>query len=161
MRQIESVLVALLAGPLTFVLTGRGLGGLAEVAAEAPRSEQTDYFAIVTAAAAVGLAGLLFALLTMARIAPLGPALAGFGFLAIGIWSLLDREQLLSSIPGDLLGLSDERVATVAAVSPLLAIPLLVTLCVPRRWRGRDRDGDRDREWRWRPGAAPPDQPPQ
>jgi hypothetical protein len=138
-RHLGSVLLALLVAPLGFVLTGRGLGGLAEVAAEAPQAEQTDYFAIITASAALGLAGLGLALLVMARLAPLGPALAGAGYLAIGVWALVDREQMLDAFPGDLVGLADDRLTLAATVAPLLAVPLLVTLFIPRRWRRPDR----------------------
>jgi hypothetical protein len=138
-RHLGSVLLALLLAPLGFVLAGRGLGGLAEVASEAPRAEQTDYFAIVTASAATGLAGLLLALLTIARLSPIGPALAGAGYLWVGVWALRDRDQLLDTVPGRLAGLDDDRFALAATVAPLLAVPLLVTLFIPRRWRGRDR----------------------
>jgi hypothetical protein len=138
-RPLGSLLLALLVAPVAFVLTGRGLGGLAEVASEAPTAEQTDYFAIATSAASVGLAGLLFALLTMARFAPLGPGVAGLCYLAVGIWTLLDRDQLLDTVPGDLVGLDDERLIFSTTVAPLLAVPLLVTLFIPRRWSGRER----------------------
>lgn len=139
MRHLGSVLLALLLAPLSFVLTGRGLGGLAEVAAEAPRAEQTDYFAIVTAGAALGLAGLMLSLLTMARLSPLGSGLAGAGYLAVGVWALEDRDRLLDTVPGGLIGLDDDRLILATTVAPLVAVPLLVTLFIARRWRGRDR----------------------
>jgi hypothetical protein len=75
----------------------------------------------------------------MARFAPLGPGLAGLGYLAVGIWALLDRGRLLDTVPGDLVGLDDERLLLSTAVAPLLAVPLLVTLFIPRRWSGRER----------------------
>ncbi|HEY8471988.1 MAG TPA: hypothetical protein VIL37_05065 [Natronosporangium sp.] len=139
MRHLGSVALALLLAPLAFVLIGRGLGGLVEVASEAPEAEQTDYFAIVTASAATGLAGLILALLTMARFSPLGPTLAGAGLLTIGVWFLLDRERVLDAIPHTQLGLSDDRFDLAATVAPLIAVPMLVTLFIPRRWRGRGR----------------------
>jgi hypothetical protein len=138
-RHLGSVLLALLLTPLSFVLAGRGLGGLAEVASEAPRAEQTDYFAIVTASAALGLAGLLLSLLAMARFSPIGPGLAGAGYLAVGVWALEDRDGLLETFPGWLVGLGDDRLTLAATVAPLVAVPLLVTLFIPRRWRGRER----------------------
>lgn len=138
MRHLGSILLALLAAPLLFVLVGRGLGGLAEVASEASRAPQlgrVDYFAITAAATALGLAGMLFALLAMAPIAPIGPALAGVGFLWIGIWALVAPGELLATVPGHRIGLDDVRLTAAATVSPLLAIPLLVTLFLPGRWR--------------------------
>jgi hypothetical protein len=144
-RHLGSLLLALLVAPAAFVLAGRGLDGLAEVAAKAPQADRTDYFAIITAASSLGLAGLMFALLTMARIAPLGPVLAGLAYLAIGIWALADPGQLLASTPGGLVGLDRDRLLAAATVSPLLAVPLLVTQFLPGRWQGR-----------WRGRAAPP-----
>lgn len=138
-RHLGSLLLALLAAPLGFVLTGRGLGGLAQVASDAPAADRTDYFAIATNAAAVGLAGLIIALLTMARFSPLGPGLAGAGYLTIGIWALVDRNELLATVPADLVGLNEQRFTAATAVAPLVAVPLLMTVFIPRRWRGRDR----------------------
>lgn len=140
MRHLGSVLLAVLAAPLVFVLTGRGLGGLAEVSAAAAEAEQTDYFAITASASATGLAGLLFALLALARFSPLGPALAGLGFLAVGVWALVDPAGLEAAVPSrgiDLVGLGDQRLAAATAVAPLLAVPLLLTLFLPHRWRDR------------------------
>jgi hypothetical protein len=148
-RNLGSLLLALLVAPAAFVLAGRGLDGLAEVAAKAPQADRTDYFAIITAASSLGLAGLMFALLTMARIAPLGPVLAGLAYLAIGIWALADPGQLLASTPGGLVGLDRDRLLAAATVSPLLAVPLLVTQFLPGRWRDRGRGRGRGR-------AAPP-----
>lgn len=147
MRHLGSLLLAALFAPVTLVLTGRGLGGLAEVAAEAPAAEQTDYFTIVTSACATGLAGLSFALLTMARLAPLGPALAGAGYLVLGVWVLADPGALPGQLPIHLVGLDEQQFALAAAVAPLLAVPLLVTLFLPGRWRAE-------------PHPAPPAPPP-
>lgn len=141
MRQLGSVLVAALLAPLGFVLTGRGLGGLAEVAAAAPAAEQTDYFAITTSAASLCLAGLTFALLTMARLPPLGPGLAGAGYLVVGIWALVSPDHLQTTFPGGYVGLDGSRLAVAATVAPLLAVPLLLTLFMPGRWQRRDRPG--------------------
>lgn len=135
MRHLGSLLLALLAAPVAFVLAGRGLGGLAEVAAKAPDADRTDLFAIASAAAALVLAGVLFALLTMARIGPLGPAVAGLGYLAVGIAALADP-RLLAAVPGQLVGLDDERLLAAATVSPLLAVPLLIPVFLPGRWQG-------------------------
>lgn len=136
MRHVWSLLLAVLAAPLAFVLAGRGLGGLAEVAAAAPQAERTDHFAIAAAAAALILSGVLLALLTMARIAPVGPAVAGLGHLAVGIAALVDPDRLVATVPGELVGLDDDRLLAAATVGPLLAVPLLVPLFLPGRWQG-------------------------
>jgi hypothetical protein len=167
-RNLGSLLLALVAAPLGFVLIGRGLGGLAQVASEAATADRTDYFAIATNATAVGLAGLIIALLTMARFSPLGPGLAGAGYLTIGIWALVDRQDLLATIPVDLVGLNEQRFTAATAVALLVAVPLLVTVFIPRRWRAPVRPATQPApqpEWRppptqtligWPPIVRPP-----
>ena len=157
LRHLGSLLLALLAAPVGFVLTGRGLGGLAQVASAAPTAEQTDYFAIATNAAAVGLAGLILALLILARFSPLGPGLAGAGYLAIGIWALVDRADLLATVPADLVGLDEPRFIAATTVAPLVAIPLLATVFIPRRWRAPVREAaqpEHGPQWRSHPAQT-------
>lgn len=143
MRHLGSVGLALLAAPLALLLAGRGLTGLADAAELAQEGERTDYFGIVASACAIGLAGLLYSLLTMARLAPLGPTLAGLGYLAVGIWALQSPAGFLTvtrgDLGGDLVGLTGEQLVTAATIAPLLAVPLLVTFCMPQRWRRRER----------------------
>lgn len=136
MRHLGSLLLALLVAPLALVLTLRGLGSFLDATGARP----PDPLATATAISALGLAGLLLALLMLPRFSPLGPMLAGAGYLGVGLWGLADLSHLQAQVPPELLvGLDDRATAVTAAVSPLLAVPLLVTLFSARRWRGRER----------------------
>lgn len=141
MRHIGSLFLALLLAPLVLPLAGRGLVGLAEAAEVTQESGQTDHFGIVASASAVGLAGLIFGILTMTRISPLGPTLAGLGYLAVGSWALSDPADFLARVRGDLIGLTDAEVILAARMALLLAVPLLLSCFLPRRWRRQERPG--------------------
>lgn len=139
MRHLGSVLLAPVLALVALVLAGRGLVGLAQAVQESTEQGRTDIFGLAAAGSAVGLAGLLFALLTMARLSPLGPGLAGAGYVAVGVWALADQPGFLAAVPGDLIGFTDDQLLVAAMIAPLLAFPLLVTFFIPRRWVGKER----------------------
>jgi len=139
MRHIGSLLLAVLLAPLALPLAGRGLVGLVEAAEAAQENGQTDQFGIVASACALGLAGLIFAVLTMVRFSPLGPTLAGLGYLAVGVWSLSDPIGFLTQVPAGAVGLSDAEATLAARIALLLAVPLLLSCLLPRRWRRPER----------------------
>jgi hypothetical protein len=128
-------LLALLVAPLVVVLAGRGLGGLAEAAAAA----RPDAFITSTAAAALCLSGLMYATLVMVRFSPVGPFLAGLGYLAVGIWALADPAGFDAALQPDLVSSVDldAELVTAAEVAPLLAVPLILTVFSGKRWGGR------------------------
>jgi hypothetical protein len=135
-RHLGSLVLAVIAAPLALALTGRGLGAYFD----ATEAFVADPLATATAVAALGLAGLVLALLTLPRFSPLGPVLAGAGYLAFGLWALADLSSLLATVPGERIGLDDRALAVTAGVCPLLVAQLLVTLFSAQRWRGhRDR----------------------
>jgi hypothetical protein len=129
-------MLALLVAPIALVLAGRGLGGLAGAAAAAARQ---DAFTTSSAAAALGLSGLVYALLVMIRFSPVGPFLAGLGYLSVGVWALADPAGFDAALRRDLVSLVDLDAELLAAaeVAPLLAVPLLITVFSGRRWQGR------------------------
>lgn len=153
MRHIGSLLVALLLAPLALPLAGRGLVGLAEAAGSAEETGATDQLGIVASASAVGLAGLIIAVLTLARLSPLGPTLAGLGYLAVGVWALQDPAGFLAQVRPDRIGLTDAQVTMAAQLGLLLAVPLLLSCFLPHRWR-RQRPGQAGAEAALR--AEPP-----
>jgi hypothetical protein len=133
-RHLGSLIVAAVFAPSVLILAGRGLRWFTDAATV----ERTDEVAMLFALAALSLAGILYALLTLPRLSPLGPMLAGGAYLGVGLWALADLEHLLATVPGELAGLDDAAMTTTAAVAPLLAAPLLATCFSARRWRGRE-----------------------
>jgi hypothetical protein len=149
MRHLWSVVLAVVFAPIALLLAGRGLVALAGRVEAVP----TDYFGIAAASSALLLAGLILAMLTMAKLSPVGPTFAGLAYLGLGIWALADPTGFQTRVQWDLIWLTADQVTASAEVAPLLAVPLLVTLFIPRRWRGRERP-EPVREPRFRPAET-------
>ncbi len=132
MRHLGSIVLSLLLGPLVYVLTGVGLVKMEIAESGGVRSE---YVATSIALGALAAAGLLYAILVMARISPLGPVLLGLAYAAVTTWTLLERGSFLRMVPGDIPGARGAVPAPAGAVTALLAVPLLATIVSPRRWR--------------------------
>jgi hypothetical protein len=136
MRHFGSIVLSLIVAPLIYLLTGVGLVKFAEA------NEGRTTLDFVTAALAVSallLAGVFLAFLTAARLSPLGPMLAGLGFLAVGFWALVDPASFHDRMPEEILGVEDAAVLPAGGLTVLVAVPLLATVASSRRWRGYDR----------------------
>lgn len=138
MRHIGSFLLALVFAPAVFLLTGTGLSAFQTtwVAGGAPE-------AVLDTAVALGallLAGVLYAVLTMVRLSPVGPFLTGLGLLGMSVWaaahpvSYEDTFALLDVHMGGAVGQT--------GLGIVLAVPLLATVGSARRWRKHDRLAD-------------------
>ncbi|MDT4986114.1 MAG: hypothetical protein QOI74_208 [Micromonosporaceae bacterium] len=132
MRHLGSVVLALLLGPLVYALAGIGVVKMSDGRV----SLSADYLADTSIAlAALVCAGLLYAVLVMARLSPLGPVLIGLGYLGVTGWILADRSSFVRLIPADALGVRNAAWAPAGALTALLGVPLLVTALGSRRWR--------------------------
>lgn len=138
MRHIGSFLLALVFAPAIFLLTGTGLSAFQTmwVNGGAPS-------AVLDAAVAAGallLASILYAVLTMLRLSPVGPFLAGLGMLGMSVWaagwqqSYAETFAMLDVHMGGAVGQS--------GLGLVLAVPLLATVVSPRRWRKHERLAD-------------------
>jgi hypothetical protein len=131
MRHLLSVVLALVLTPLIYVSAGYSAVKFEEANATGT---------IAVAPAALGLiaafvAGGLYALLVMARLSPLGPVLGGLAYLGVTLWALFDLTGFHSAVPGDLFGVKGLLHVPVGFGTAMLAVPLLVTVFSPRRWR--------------------------
>jgi hypothetical protein len=134
MRHLGSIVLSLLLGPIIYVLTGIGLVRLAG----APRDWYTaDPTPVALGLAALVGAGILYAILLLVRLSPIGPVLVGLGYLGLTVWGLLRTESLTDLIPERYVGSAHVTGGPTFGVSLLLAIPLLATIGSPRRWRRR------------------------
>jgi hypothetical protein len=132
MRHLGSIVLSLLLAPIIYALTGIGLVKMSGV----PRHLSTsDYGTLSIGLAALVGAGLVYSVLVLTRLSPLGPALAGLGFLAMTGWYLGNRDSFTRTISSDALWVRGAAWAPAGAVTVLLAVPLLVTIASPRRWR--------------------------
>lgn len=132
MRHLGSAVLGIVVAPLVLLLAGRGLTEFADAAG----TFDTDPLATVVALAALSLAGLLYAALTLPRFSPLGPALAGVGYLGFSALVLVGPADLLDRLRAEGIRLDEGQVVAAAAAAALLALPLLLTVFSARRWRG-------------------------
>jgi len=131
MRHLLSVALALVLTPLIYIAAGLSAIKFGEA---------NELGNIETVPALVGLfaafvAGALYALLVMARLSPVGPVLAGVVYLGLTLWALLAPSGFLNTMPARLFGVDDLLYVPVGFGTALLAVPLLVTVFSPRRWR--------------------------
>jgi hypothetical protein len=132
MRHLGSIALSLLLGPIVYAFVGVGLVNVTGAPAD---WYKTDPAPVLTGLAAYGVAGLLYAVLMMTRISPLGPVLAGLGYAGLTAWALFDGESMTDALSYR-IGDSDEVLTRPAyGVALLLAVPLLATIVSPRRWR--------------------------
>jgi hypothetical protein len=134
MRHLVSLVLSLVAAPLVYVAAG-----YATVKLEAATKGGTIHWSDASLGIGAGLlAGALYAILVMARLSPLGPFLAGLGYVGITSWALLDASRFHSSFSASILGTDSVLIAPVGAGTVMLAVPLLLTIFSPRRWRRFD-----------------------
>jgi hypothetical protein len=134
MRHLGSIVLSLVLAPIIYVLVGVGFVEL--TAGGSGTLTSTDYAKLAIGGLALIVAGLLFALLTMSRLSPLGPVLAGLSLLVIQVWALVAQESFLRTMPRSMLGVQGSvAIPAGIGVALLLAVPLLATIVSPRRWR--------------------------
>jgi hypothetical protein len=138
MRHLGSFLLAVVLAPIVYLLTGVGLSAFGQATS---RGVEERPMATVLSVATLAVAGGVYAVLVMARLSPIGPALAGFMFLATPAWLLLDPTSYVNAVNTldarfKILGVEILGIDLVgrSGVGVLLAIPLIATLASPRRW---------------------------
>jgi hypothetical protein len=127
-RHLGSIVLSLLFGAAIYALTGVALlrgAGLRE-------GLSSDALVGVGAAA---IAGLLYAVLVMARLSPLGPVLLGLAFLGVAGWVAAYPESFNDTMPAEPFGEPGVLTLPAMPMTVLLAVPLLATIVSPRRWR--------------------------
>lgn len=139
MRHVGSFLLAVFLAPVVYLLTGLGLSAFQQATAAGSGHRPV---AIVLALATLAVGGVVYAVLVMARLSPVGPALAGFAFLAAPAWPLVDKasyDSALNDIGARFVNVLGVQIIGLDLVGStglgvLLAVPLIATLASPRRW---------------------------
>ncbi|ASW53711.1 hypothetical protein [Plantactinospora sp. KBS50] len=132
MRHVNSVLLSLILAPSIWALSGYGLQTYGPVGTGPDGRIPLDR--LVALGALLG-AATLFAVLLLARLSPLGPALTGLTYLgATGLvagYPALARHAV-GRLP---LGFGPELLRPAGGLAVLLGLPLLATAFSGRRWR--------------------------
>jgi hypothetical protein len=130
MRHLGSLILSLVLAPIVYVLVG--IGQVKFQSAGFPGHINWTTVGIGTVSLIVG--GLLYTVLVMARISPLGPILAAILYVAVSAAAMISA-SFYSNLPKSVLGVSGAAQIPLAGVAVLLAVPLVATVVSPRRWR--------------------------
>jgi len=133
MRHLVSVALALVVAPLIYISAG-----FSAIKFDAAHEAGVDVAPALLGLAAALLAGGLYALLVMARLSPVGPALAGLSYLSVTLWSLFDETGFVTTVPREILGVPGLLQVQVGFGTALLAVPLLATVGSRGRWRSAE-----------------------
>jgi hypothetical protein len=136
MRHLGSIVLSLLLAPIVYVLTGVGM--VKSLEAVSADSTRTRYSALAVALVAIAVAGLLYSVLTLVRLSPLGPVLAGLALFTVTVWAVVSTSSFQNAVPHSVFGVRGAVTVPAAGVAALLAVPLLATIVSPRRWRRHD-----------------------
>ncbi|HET8684711.1 MAG TPA: hypothetical protein VFM54_23000 [Micromonosporaceae bacterium] len=137
MRHFGSVLLSLVLAPFIWLSAGVGASKLAEGLADDP-DRRSAFVGLV----AIGVGGLLYGLLVLSRLSPLGPVLVGLAFGGATVWAVVAASSFRDMVPEDFLGVSGAGRLPASGYAALLAVPLLATIFSPRRWRRYDHEPD-------------------
>ena len=137
MRHLLSVLLALILAPIVYICAGFSAAWFAEATTQGNADVAKGLLGL--GAAVVG--GAIYAILVLARISPMGPVLAGLLYLGVGAWAVTDQSTFADTMPTNLFGVNNVLQAAVPFGTSLLAVPLLITVFSPRRWRSTDQAG--------------------
>jgi hypothetical protein len=147
MRHLGSLFLAVLLTPVVYLAAGLGLAHFAEVTGDNPDSARVSG---LVALAALLAGGLLYALLTLPRLSPIGPMLGGLALLGVGALAMLRPSQFQIAMPHSVLGMNHVPHAA-GPLAALLGVPLLLTMFSGRRWRGGDAEDGFDNEFGYQP----------
>jgi hypothetical protein len=132
-RHVGSIALASIFAPAIFLLTGTGLSAIDS----ARRGSFTDDpFGALAALGTLFLAGLIYGILVLVRLSPVGPGVAGLALMGTSSWAVLDPSSY-----DETFGMIDVHVGSAAGqwgLGMLLGVPLVATLTSPRRWRNED-----------------------
>lgn len=132
MRHLGSIVLSLILAPVIYLLAGIGL---AEALGNSSTASRPDHLKVTLGILALVAAGLLYCLLVLTRISPIGPVLASLLYFTASVWALFAHDSLGRLLPDSVLGIHGAADLPLNGVSLVLAVPLLLTAVSPRRWR--------------------------
>jgi hypothetical protein len=134
-RHIGSFLLALVLAPAVFLLTGTGLSAFQTMWVAGGAQAAVLHTAV--AVGALLLAGVLYAVLVLVRLSPVGTFPAGLGLLGMSVWAAANPQSYHDTFAPLDVHLGGAVGQT--GLGLVLAVPLLATVGSPRRWRKHER----------------------
>jgi hypothetical protein len=135
MRHLGSIVLAIVFAPLMYLLAG--VGQVKFVAGTARAS--TDWTAVSIGIGALIVAGVLYSVLVMARLSPLGPVLAAALFIGVELWAVFDAAGVADLLGNSTFGVIRAQEAPLSGLALFMAVPLIATIVSPRRWRTHEK----------------------
>jgi fatty acid desaturase len=132
LRHLGSIVLSLILAPVVYLLAGIGLAESLENSSVAPHP---DHLKVTLGILALVAAGLLYCLLVLTRISPIGPVLVSLLYFTVSVWALFAYHSIGKLLPDSVLGVHSAADLPLNGVSLVLAVPLLLTVVSPRRWR--------------------------
>jgi len=137
MRHLGSLALTVVLAPIVYLLIGFGQGKLS--LGFGP--DHTKWSTVAVAVAALLGAGVCYALLTLTRISPIGPMLAGAAYIAVPLVAMAKRGTIYHDLDHSVLGVHHATLLPLTSGVLIFAgLPLIATMFSGRRWRGRERD---------------------
>jgi hypothetical protein len=133
-RHLISVLLAAVGGVVIFVCLGVGGVRTRNAMLEPSIPERAASLDLALGVGLLVVAGLCYGYLLLSRISPAGPVLLGFVLALIALLEMVSPPTYLRLLPARLLGV-DGILAAAPSTTLMLAVPLLLTGFVSRRWR--------------------------
>jgi hypothetical protein len=128
MRHLISLVLGVILAPVIYILASVSNYKVAEHFAT-----RNAFLPLAIGIACILLAGALYSVLVLARLSPVGTALAGVILAAPTVWALVSPSSFASTMPDNFLGMSNVFLASTLYL--LAAVPLVGTVFSPRRWR--------------------------
>ena len=132
MRHLGSLALSLVAGIVVYVLLAISNARWVESTSDSGSDRRALMIALV--AALVG--GLVYAGLVLLRLSPVGTVITGLAWLGVGLWSMFAAGSFDDIVPEKLFG---QPFRLAGPIHLLFAVPLVLTVFSPRRWRRRAR----------------------
>jgi hypothetical protein len=137
MRHLGSLALTIVLAPIVCLLIGFGQGKLS--VGFAP--DHTKWSTVAVALAALLGAGVCYALLTLTRLSPIGPVLAGAVYIGVSVVAMAKRGTIYHDLDHSVLGVHHATLLPITSgVLIFAALPLLATMFSGRRWRARERE---------------------
>jgi len=131
-RHLGSILLSLILAPVVYLLIAIGVRYVADHGSLAAHH---DYVKAGIGVLALLGAALLYSLLMLTRLSPVGPALVGLAFLVVSGWIIFASSSFETAMPIKFTGVPDQPVMPAGTEMLLLGLPLLLTVASARRWR--------------------------
>lgn len=153
MRHLGSLVLSLALAPAIVLLGASAYARILDAGHGGPNSTGQQHLTasmVWTGVAAAIAAGILYAVLLLIRLSPIGTATAGALMIMFGGCGVFRWQVLAHVLPATILGVHRPIIGVFTPFAIVLGAPLLLTAAVPSRWRRDESDWADSVPWRRR-----------